>query len=156
MASSALNRPPASVSLHATDFYGWCVEQAALARAGRVRALDLANLAEELEVLGAEQEHALESSLRVLLMHLLKWQHQPRRRSRSWQLTILRERLNVAKRLRRNPGLKPKLPELFAEAYGDARKEATIETGLPPETFPASCAYTLAQTMDEHFLPEAT
>ena len=38
--------------------------------------------------MGAEQYDKLESALEVLLMHMLKWDHQPERRSRSWSLTI--------------------------------------------------------------------
>jgi hypothetical protein len=146
---------PDSAELYRTDFHSWCLRQAELARAGRLDALDLPDIAEELAALGVEQEHALEASLRVLLLHLLKWRHQARRRSRSWRATIVRERLNYAKRLKRNPGLKPKLPELFADAYADARKEAAAETGLAIETFPAQPSFRLEEAVDEAFWPAA-
>ena len=64
-----------SAEPYRTDFYSWCLSQAELARAGRLGELDLANVSEELASLGSEQEHALEASLRLLLMHLLKWRH---------------------------------------------------------------------------------
>jgi hypothetical protein len=83
--------------LYDRDFYTWALRQAELVRARRLGELDLENIAEELRSLGSEQEHRLESSYRVLLMHLLKWVHQPQRRGRSWRATIVRERINAAR-----------------------------------------------------------
>lgn len=140
---------------HARDFRAWALEQACRLRERRLAGLDRERIAEELEILGAEQEHALESSLRVLLVHLLKWRHQPGRRSRSWRATIVRERLAVPRRLRRSPSLRPLLPRLFAEAYRDARKEAAAETGLDPRRLPAEPPFTLEQALDEEFWPGA-
>src|SRR6266481_2752377 len=70
------------------DFYSWLMEQARLVREGRWDALDRDNLAEEIESLGREQFNKLESALRVLLVHLLEWDHQPDQRTRSWVLSI--------------------------------------------------------------------
>ena len=70
------------------DLYGWAVEQAALLRAGRLAEVDALNLAEEIDDVGNEQYDKLESAICVILVHLLKWNHQPQRRSRSWWLSI--------------------------------------------------------------------
>jgi hypothetical protein len=59
------------------DLYSWAVEQAALLRSGRVTELDALNIAEELDDVGNEQYDKLESALRPILLHLLKWDHQP-------------------------------------------------------------------------------
>src|SRR2546428_80611 len=67
-------------TLYHTDFYLWTQDQAALLREGKVQALDLDNLAEEIESLGKSQRHELEHRLDGLLMHLLKWRYQPSRR----------------------------------------------------------------------------
>jgi hypothetical protein len=142
-------------NLYDQDFYSWALTQAELVHTRRLGELDLENIAEELRSLSSEQEHRLESSCRVLLMHLLKWAHQPRRRSRSWRATIVRERLNVERTLRRNPGLKPLRPELYAEAYRAARKEAAAETGLSLAVFPEAPPFTLDQATDEDFWPES-
>jgi hypothetical protein len=140
--------------LHDRDFYSWALRQAELVRARRLGELDLENIAEELRSLGSEQEHRLESSYRVLLMHLLKWVHQPRRRNRSWRASIVRERVNGARTLERNPGLKSRQADLFAEAYRAARKEAAAETGLPIATFPDAPPFTLDRATDEDFWTE--
>src|SRR6266446_5324856 len=70
------------------DFYSWLMEQARHVRAGRWDALDRDNLAEEIESLGREQFNKLESALRVLLLHILKWDHQRDKRTRSWALSV--------------------------------------------------------------------
>lgn len=46
------------------DFYAWLMEQAAHVRGKEWEALDIDNLAEELETLGREQRHAIRSQLR--------------------------------------------------------------------------------------------
>lgn len=140
--------------LYERDFYTWCLRQAELVRAGRLEEIDVHNVGEELESLGKELASKLESIYRVLLIHLLKWRYQASRRTRSWRMTIGRERLNEPRLLRKNPGLKSQRAELFVEAYGDARKEAVLETGLPLKTFPVDCPFTIEQALDEDFWPE--
>jgi hypothetical protein len=109
------DQPPAAA--YWDDFYSWLMEQAAHVRAGRFDALDRENLAEEIESLGREQFNKLESALRVVLMHMLKWDHQPKPRSRSWALSIEAQRLELDNVLSDNPGLKPRIAEATARAY---------------------------------------
>ena len=135
------------------DFHAWLYEQAELLRLKRFGELDLANIVEELESMGSELRHALESSYRLLIFHLLKWQFQSDQRSRSWQLTIVRERNNIERRENKNPSLRAQAEDIVDSVYRTARREASVETGLPLETFPAACPYTLAQLRDEDFLP---
>src|SRR5215212_7017040 len=78
--------------LYGDDLYTWAIEQAAALRAGDLESLDLANLAEEIEDLGSEQLHKLTSAYRIVLTHVLKWDHQPERRSRSWATSINSQR----------------------------------------------------------------
>src|SRR5262245_39544873 len=99
------------------DLYSWAVEQAALLRAGRISEADALNLAEEIDDVGSEQYDKLESALRIILLHLLKWDRQPERRSRSWALSIAIQRKHVLKVLRKNPGLKPFADEAVADAF---------------------------------------
>jgi hypothetical protein len=134
------DRPPAAE--YWGDFYSWLMEQAAHVRAGRWEALDRENLAEEIESLGREQFNKLESALRVLMMHMLKWDYQPQRRGRSWMLSIRGQRLDLDDVLTDNPGLKPRIPEATERAYRKARIEAAKETGLDEDTFPQACPYT--------------
>ena len=135
------------------DFYGWTQEQAALLKAGRLNDLDIENLIEEIETMGRSEKRALESSLTVLLVHLLKWQYQPVRRGRSWELTIKTQRIHFIKVLRDNPGLKPTLEQCMMDAYQIATIKASQETGLEENIFPASCPWSWAETVQADFYP---
>jgi hypothetical protein len=147
-------------TLYDRDFYSWTLEQAkalrlaAGARINTPASLDWENLAEEIESLGKSQASELRSRYFQLLAHLLKWQFQPDRRSGSWRGTIGEQRLQLAVLLEDNPGLKPKRLPLFERAYADARKLASLETGLPLDGFPRHCPWTLAQATDEDFWPD--
>jgi hypothetical protein len=123
------------------DFYSWLMDQARHLREGRFAALDRDNLAEEIESLGREQFNKLVSALRVLMLHILKWDHQPALRSRSWVLSLEEQRLENADVLADNPGLKPRIDEAIARAYRRARIEAARETGLDQATFATRCPY---------------
>jgi hypothetical protein len=123
------------------DFYSWSLEQAQIVRDGRWDALDRENVAEEIESLGREQFNKLESALRVLLVHILKWDHQPERRSRSWMISIKDQRIEFEQVLEDNPGLKSRLDEALERAYRRARLQAANQTGLDEDIFPTSCTY---------------
>lgn len=62
------------------DLHAWARERAALLRAGRIAEADAANIARALDDAGDEQYDKPEGALRVLLTHMLKWDHQPARR----------------------------------------------------------------------------
>jgi hypothetical protein len=130
------------------DLYGWAVEQAALLRAGRVAEADACNIAEELDDVGNEQYDKLESALRLILLHLLKWDRQPERRSRSWWASISVQRNRVRRVLKKNPGLKPPIEEALNDAYADARIEATAQTRLDERSFSVRCPYSWQQIME--------
>ncbi|MDX7952535.1 DUF29 domain-containing protein [Lichenihabitans sp. Uapishka_5] len=128
---------------YAEDFYGWSHQQAERLRAGDWTGVDAVNLAEEIETLGRSEAAALRSSLRLVAIHLLKFRYQPQRASRSWRVTVERERINAERSLDENPSLKPRLAELFAQAYADARRLAAAETRLAIATFPVEPPFSL-------------
>jgi hypothetical protein len=148
MAKSAVreetNRPVAK----AADLYSWARRQAELLRAGRLSEIDPVAIAEEIDDVGEEQYDKLESALRVLMVHLLKWDHQSDRRSRSWTASVREQRRRVLRQLRKNPGLRSRLDEALVEAYEDARDEASAETGLPLRLFPAQPPFEYAEVME--------
>ena len=134
------------------DFYSWLMEQARHVRAGHWDALDRENLAEEIESLGREQFNKLESALRMLLVHILKWDQQPARQSRSWSVSIREQRLRLDDVLADNPGLRPRIDEAIARAYRRARLIATKETGLEESRFPETCPYSWHDIVAREFL----
>ncbi len=133
------------------DFYSWSIEQARLIRESRDSALDQDNLAEEIEFLGREQFNKLVSALRVAMMHMLKWDHQPSKRSRSWALSIEEQRLEIADVLGDNPGLKPRTAEAIARAYRSARIDAAKETDLDAAEFSETCPYSFDDIAARNF-----
>ena len=136
------------------DFYGWTQEQARLLREGRFAELDVANVVEEIETLGRSERRELVSRLRVLLLHLLKWQHQPARRGLSWRHSIEVQRDDARDHLAENPSLKPHLDDIVAAAHRKARLDAEAETGLLRNTFPVDCPWTFDQIMSDSFWPD--
>lgn len=143
-----------ALGLYEQDFYLWIQTTAELLKQKNFTQLDLDNLIEEIETMGRSEKRALESNLEVLLMHLLKYQIQTERRSKSWQYTILEHRRRVQKVLQESPSLKPYFDQVFDESYQTARRLAVIETGLGIATFPEQSPFTLEQVLDCDFLPE--
>ena len=137
------------------DYAQWLFEQAELLRQKRFAEIDLANLVEELESMGREQRHALRSSYRLVISHLLKWCLQPQLRTTSWQVTLVRERDNIQQRESDNPSLKAIASTLVLDAYGKAVREAALETGLPMSAFPRECPWSPDQLRQEDFLPDS-
>ncbi len=137
------------------DFHAWAMEQAALLRAGRFSEADTRHIAEEIETLGRGEKRELVNRLAVLLLHLLKWSHQPERRGKSWRLTVEEQRRQLARHLRDNPSLMAWRDEAMADAYGDAVLRAERETDLPRDLFPWACPYSFEQAIDDTFWPEA-
>ncbi len=54
------------------DVVAWSGAQAALLRAGRLESVDIENIAEEIESVGASQKTAMRSQIRRIIEHLLK------------------------------------------------------------------------------------
>lgn len=143
-----------SSSSYDRDFHAWTREQADMLRSGRLAALDVEHLVEELESMGSRERRELTSRLKVLLAHLLKWQYQPQRRSRSWEATLKEQRLSLQDLLDDNPSLRPTLPEQIARAYRLGRLLAVRETDLDESTFPAACPYSPEQVTETDYLPD--
>jgi hypothetical protein len=136
------------------DLYAWAMSNAQRLREGRLAEIDAENIAEELEAMGRSERRQLLSRLSVLVAHLLKWRHQPERRSRSWRNTIVTQREDLLDLLAESPSLRPDLAGRLERAYARARRLAENETGLPPSVFPAECPFDLEEVVDGDFWPE--
>jgi len=137
------------------DFYRWTQAQAALMKARQWDALDLANLVEEITALGISEKRALGSHLKNLVMHLLKWQHQPRGRQigPSWRSSIVNARDEISALLEDSPSMQAEVPAILARRYPAARVLAHDQTGLPLTALPESCPWTVDQVLDQDFWP---
>jgi len=144
---------PKTGELYESDFYAWTVEQAKFLRNGAWNKLDFPNLAEEIESLGRQEQSQLESRLEVLIGHLLKWEFQASKRSKSWFFTIREQRRKISRLIQRNPSLQPYLPKALTEIYPDALDLALRETSLKEENFPQECPYSLEEILNTEFFP---
>jgi len=138
--------------LYEQDLYGWTQLQAQALDRQQVSALDWQHLREEIEALGKQQYRELVSRFAVLLGHLLKWELQPERRSRSWFLTIREQRRAIRRHLRQNPSLKSRLAEVLEEGFEAGVDLALRETNLQIRAFPEVCPYALEAILQDNFL----
>jgi hypothetical protein len=132
----------ALASLYEADETAWLEQTAALVREHRFDELDAANLVEYLTDMAKRDRREVFSRLVVLLAHLLKWEHQPDRRSGTWQATIL-EQLRELRQLLESGTLRNHARAVLADAYTEAVKQAAAETGLPRSAFPKQSAWNL-------------
>lgn len=140
--------------LYDTDVVAWAYQQAALLRAREWSALDLDNIAEEIEGVAKAEKRELGRRMSVLLAHLLEWQLQPARHSTSALRAIGDQRISIGRVLRKMPSLQAALSDVewLDDAWKDAVGIAAKETGL--EEFPEACAWSVGQVLDERFLPD--
>jgi hypothetical protein len=147
-------RPPGVVrgkkltDLYEPDETAWLEESSRLIRAGHFDALDYENLASYLEEMAMRDRREVNSRLRVLMAHLLKWQYQSEKRSRSWTLTIINQRFELES-LVESGTLRQQAKDAVSKIYPSAVKSAAAQTRLPPSTFPAECPFTLDQILTE-------
>ncbi|WP_019508454.1 DUF29 domain-containing protein [Pleurocapsa sp. PCC 7319] len=139
--------------LYNRDYYLWLKETTQLLKTKNFSQLDIENLIEELETLGRSERNKIISSLRLIYQHLLKWQYQPEKRSKSWTNTIDRERDNICDYIEDMPSLKKMLDdsEIIAKGYSRGRRDAIKETGIT--NLPTDCPFTMQQVLDSNYLP---
>jgi len=141
-------------NLYDTDYLHWIETNLQKMRDRDYASIDWENLIEEIEDMGKRERRSIESHLIVVLLHLLKWQFQPERRSGSWECSIIEHRRRIRKGLKDSPSLQPYFETILSECYIDAVKQAKAETNLPLITFPVECPYHLTEVMDDDFLPD--
>jgi hypothetical protein len=136
------------------DFYAWTRAQAAAICAGAWDEVDRAHLAEEVEDMGRSERRALVSHLRVLLTRLLKWEHQPLRRSDGWVDSMANAQIEAQTILAESPSLRPELPVFVARAYEQARFLAARQTHQDLNRFRAECPWSPVALLDPETVPD--
>ena len=129
------------------DQFGWMLQQADLLRAGRLNDLDRHSLAELLTDMAGSDKRAFESSMRVLLQHMLKVLVQPEKLTRSWIYSIAVQQVDARRLIETEPGMRPFLPGLYDAAYTDARRLASVETGIALSRFPAENPWSMEEAL---------
>ncbi len=139
--------------IYSTDFSNWTRQTAQLLRERRWQEIDVANLIDEVEDLGKSERRAIASQLTRLLLHLLKWQYQPQRRSDSWLDSITDARTQIDLAIQDSPSLKGYPAEQLEDSYRRARRQAATQTNLEIAVFPETCQYALDLVLAEDWLP---
>lgn len=140
-------------TLYNQDFLVWTQQQAECLKKGRWAELDVEHLVEELETLGRSEQKELGSYLQVLLMHLLKCQYQPERKTKSWVNTISNCRNKIQDCLEDTPSLQRFLEdwEWIQKYYRRARRDAANEIQIPIKIFSIECLFSIEQIIDPEF-----
>lgn len=141
-------------NLYNSDYDAWVGEQIQHLKFKALEKLDIDHLISELEGMGKSDRRSLESNLRILLAHLLKWKYQPEKQSGSWLGSIKEHRRRCLKILADSPSLKNYFLTVLNECYIDAKDLAATETELPWETFPNDCPFSIDEILTPEFLPE--
>lgn len=140
--------------MYEADYSAWISAQAMLLREGRYADLDLANLIDEVESLGRSDFAAFVSAIEIVLIHMLKWDVQPAKRTPSWIASIEEHRRRVAQSLEDNPSYKSRISEALARAWRTAPARTAAETNLPIAAFPTDNPFDWAAIVSrQHQLP---
>jgi Domain of unknown function DUF29 len=145
-----------TTTLYDMDFALWAEQTAQMLKDGRLSEVDLENLIEEVEDLSRRERDALYSSLKIVLLHLLKWEFQPHKQTNSWSASIVEHRQQIKRQIKKSPSLKSYPEEILSDCYTDARELTSVETRLPLDTFPAECPHAIALILSPEFLPSAS
>ena len=139
--------------LYERDETAWLETMSALVAEGRLAEINHHNLSEYLSDMAKRDRREVESRLIVLLAHMLKWVHQPERRSGSWQATIIEQCQELEGLLGRGV-LYNHAESVLATSYLKAVKRAVAETGKTDTAFPINCPYSLDQMLTANLFAE--
>ncbi|MBD2620629.1 DUF29 domain-containing protein [Microcystis flos-aquae FACHB-1344] len=141
--------------LYEQDYPAWLEETAKQLRQRQTDVLDWEHLEEEIEALGNEQRHKVDSYLLKLLIHLLLYQYWPEERqrcARGWQDEIGNFRVEL-ELLLESKTLYNYFLTRIAVIYPKAVKRVRQKSQLPAAIFAESCPYSPEQILDSDFLP---
>jgi hypothetical protein len=138
-------------NLYESDFYAWTIEQTELLQLRKLDHLDFDNLIEEIASLGKQQQQELRNRLGLLIGHLLKWQYQSEKRTRSWQVTIQLQRQEIHDLLQDNPSLKSYLDKALLQSFRLGLAQVLSETPISKKVLPDVCPYSFAELLDSNF-----
>lgn len=150
-----VNQPPLS-QVYQDDFLLWIERTVQQLKARDIDHLDWENLIEEIEDLGREQRHKVDSYSLQLLIHLLLytyWQQEKVNCQRGWKNEIGNFRLELDL-LFESKTLHYYYLERLDFLYPKARKRAIEKSELSAHTFPERCPFTAEQLLDSTFFPE--
>ncbi|MHC5939044.1 DUF29 domain-containing protein [Nostoc sp.] len=137
--------------LYEQDYHLWLETTLKQLQERDLEHLDWDHLIEEIERLGNEHKHKLESYLLQLLKHLLLYQHWSLPECKNnWEVEIDNFRVELRK-LTKSKNLYNYLLTVLEEVYIDALRQVKKKSGL--NCFPQTCPYSIEQILDVDYLP---
>lgn len=112
-----------------------------LLASGTTAGIDAGSLRQEILSLAGRDEREVVRRVRRILRHMLADKHD--------SAALVNQRGELASLFDQSPSLKTVALNNIPKAYKLARRLAAIDTGLPVETFPAECPYSLATIEDQ-------
>lgn len=92
-------------------------------------------LTQLIETMSRSEKRALQRQLIRLMVHLIKWQIQPEKRSRSWLMSIRNARYENRSLQKFTPSLNANFVQsIWAESLDEAGGDAESETGITSAT----------------------
>lgn len=152
--NSEIKTQPAS--LYNTDYQLWLNQTVEQLRSHDFSSIDLDNLIDEIESLGKSDKRAVSSYLMRLCEHFLKiqyWESERESYFRGWKLEVTNFRLQIQAILKDSPSLKTYLNNTFLFNYRNGRKLFLDASDLNPNLISEEPPFTLAQALDENYLP---
>jgi hypothetical protein len=148
-------------SLYDIDYYAWTKDQAAKLRAmaarGESSALDLENLAEEVESLGRGDLNTVRSQVRRIIEHLLKLEFSPSAPPRAdWRYSVAEARDQIEDHI--TATLRADVAADLARLFERARRNAALGLRRHGEeaaarALPEACPYSLDQIVSQGWHP---
>jgi hypothetical protein len=137
--------------LYEQDYHLWLESTLKQLQERDLEHLDWEHLIEEIERLGNEQKHKLESYLLQLLKHLLLYQYWSLPECKNhWEVEIDNFRVELRK-LTKSKNIYNYLLTVVEEVYIDALRQAKKKSGL--SCFSQTCPYSIEQILDVDYLP---
>ena len=143
------------LSLYEEDYTAWLDLTLAQLKQQKLSDLDWANLIEEIEGLGREQRHKIESYLLRLFIHLLLYEYWESERTfsgKGWEKGTDNFRLELDLLLE-SQTLHNHFLSILEKTYAKAKKFAAQKSKLSITNFPESCPYSIEQILDFGWLP---
>jgi hypothetical protein len=146
---------PSNAPTYEDDFVAWLEDQARYTRHGEIDALDLENIAEELEGIARSDRRDVRNRLTRLLTHLPKCWMRPQRRLVEWLGTTAQQRSQIAMLLEDSPSLRTYPTQTLDRCYPEARRKAVLQMRSRESVVHEPCPFSIEDVLDVGWLPAA-
>ncbi|WOG27983.1 DUF29 domain-containing protein [Endozoicomonas sp. 8E] len=158
-------------NLYKTDYTQWLSQQRELLAQRQFDQLDIDNLLEAMDSEMGDNTRELGSHFKILLIHLLKYDHQKRvlqdhwvedKVLHTWVPSINNARVEIEDILTQNPCLQSSTEAIMDDVYPKAKKSAIEELNryikikskrLNKNSFPKECPWSFEQATKKNWLP---